>query len=75
MKRFDDIFDQVCSIINKSMKYRIERGIKEKIFNSKYESTLAEASAKFVNQYCQELMAAYGDQLLEILENEEFAEL
>ena len=57
------------------MKYRIERGIKEKIFNSKYESTLAETSAKFVNQYCQELMAAYGDQLLEILENEEFAEL
>ena len=57
------------------MKYRIERAIKEKIFNAKYESALAENSAKFVNQYCQELMAAYGDQLLEILENEEFAEL
>ena len=70
LERSRQIFGQTCKIVNKSVQHRIEFALTAKTFQPSFESKYSESAAIFVRFYCQELMVAYSNQLLELLETE-----
>ena len=57
-----------CFVVNQSLKKVLSKAVSEKVYTNDLDADFAQAASSLQSMICQELCAAYGSQLVAILE-------
>jgi hypothetical protein len=63
-----------CFAVNQSLKRVLNKAVSEKQFGTDLDTDFSQAASALQSMLCRELCAAYGDQLVAILENKDKAQ-
>ena len=61
-------------MVNQSLKQVLSKAVNEKVYSSDLNTDFAQSASSLQSMICQELCAAYGSQLVIIMENKDKAE-
>ena len=55
------IFGKICNFVDASLKGRLRKALKDKVYTKGYDNRTDENASIFTNKFCEELMVAYSN--------------